>query len=230
MAHADGPAMTIELANKPLQGASLSKPLLALIAVCTLPLFVSPLLQYLAVAPFGSEGFLWLEIFVMLPLVAALAALVVSPFLLFFRGIRPFAVRSLIAAALFTLAVFVGLSLGGRIRMTAFRSLAERSTPLVEAIRSYEARYGTPPPDLAALVPEFIPSVPSTGMAAYPRYEYHTGEEASHYHGNPWVLVVFTPSGGINFDTFMYFPLQNYPKTGYGGWLERISDWAYVHE
>ncbi len=47
---------------------------------------------------------------------------------------------------------------------------------------------------------------------------------------NPWVLIVHTPSGGINFDQFMYFPLQNYPESGYGGWLARIRDWAYVHE
>lgn len=70
----------------------------------------------------------------------------------------------------------------------------------------------------------------STGMAAYPQYEYHTGARAAQYDGNPWVLVVFTPSGGINFDEFLYFPLQNYPRSGYGGSLEQLGDWAYVHE
>jgi hypothetical protein len=34
----------------------------------------------------------------------------------------------------------------------------------------------------------------------------------------------------MNWDMFLYFPKQNYPKAGYGGWLERIEDWAYVHE
>jgi hypothetical protein len=43
-------------------------------------------------------------------------------------------------------------------------------------------------------------------------------------------LVVFTPSGAINFDQFMYFPNRNYPEQGFGGWIERIGDWAYVHE
>ena len=67
-------------------------------------------------------------------------------------------------------------------------------------------------------------------MAAYPKFEFVAGQKALDYHENPWVLCVFTPSGGINFDQFMYFPKQNYPETGYGGWLERIGDWAYVHE
>lgn len=67
-------------------------------------------------------------------------------------------------------------------------------------------------------------------MRAYPKFEYVAGEKAKSYGDNPWVLYVFTPSGGINFDQFMYFPKQNYPKHGYGGWLERVGEWAYVHE
>ncbi|MBX3342660.1 MAG: hypothetical protein KF711_13800, partial [Nitrospira sp.] len=67
-------------------------------------------------------------------------------------------------------------------------------------------------------------------IMAYPDYHYYAGTNASRYDTNPWVVVVHTPSGGINFDQFMYFPLQNYPPRGYGGSLARIRDWAYVHE
>jgi hypothetical protein len=67
-------------------------------------------------------------------------------------------------------------------------------------------------------------------MMAYPEYEYITGKEAENQYGNPWVLMVFTPSGGINFDMMLYFPNQEYPPTGYGGGLERIDNWAYLHE
>jgi hypothetical protein len=207
-----------------------SKPLIRLIAGCCLPLILSPLLQYLAVASFGSTAFLWFEMFIILPFAVALLTLVNAPFLLLVPRLRSFAIRLLIAAAVFAAATVIGLRFGGAIRMAAFHSLAERSTPLVRAIRAYESRHGTPPPGLPALVPEFLPSIPITGMAAYPQYQYHVGQKAAHYDGNPWVLVVDTPSGGINFDTFMYFPRQNYPKTGYGGSLERISDWVYVHE
>jgi hypothetical protein len=69
----------------------LSRPLLRLIAVCSLPLILVPLLQYLAVAPFGSGKSLWFEMFIILPFLAAVLALVIAPFLLFVRRLRPFA-------------------------------------------------------------------------------------------------------------------------------------------
>jgi len=42
--------------------------------------------------------------------------------------------------------------------------------------------------------------------------------------------VIETPSGGFNWDIFIYFPSQNYPEYKYGGFLEKVEDWAYVHE
>ena len=112
--------------------------------------------------------------------------------------------------------------------MDAFAKLAVRSQPLIAAIRSYEQRHGRPPESLSKLVPEFIPAVPPTGMGAYPNYEYFT--PATDYDNNPWILRVFTPTVGINFDQFLYFPLTNYPPKGCGGVLRRIGDWAYVFE
>ena len=115
--------------------------------------------------------------------------------------------------------------------MDAFHSLAERSKPLVEAIFAYEKQQGEPPNELNDLVPDFLSSVPSTGMGGYPQYDYFVGAAAAEeYFDNPWVLEVFTPGPGINFDRFLYFPNQNYPETGYSGSLERIGEWAYVHE
>jgi hypothetical protein len=49
------------------------------------------------------------------------------------------------------------------------------------------------------------------------------------YEGNSWVLIVQT-GVGWNFDRLMYFPNQRYPEQGYGGRLERLNAWAYVHE
>lgn len=210
--------------------AFLSQPLSRLVAICLLPLALFPLLQYLAVARYGSVSFLWCELIMLLPFLAALLALVVAPFLFLIRRVRPFAIRLLVAAVVLVVSVFVGLRLGGSVRMAAFHGLAKRSAPLVQAIRSYEIRHGAPPPALADLVPEFLPSIPSTGMAAYPSYTYFVGERATRFNGNPWALFIFTPSGGINFDSFIYLPLQNYPKHGFGGSLETVSDWAYVHE
>lgn len=115
------------------------------------------------------------------------------------------------------------------IRHGAFINLAKRSQPLITAIKNYEIKHGGPPSKLEQLVPEFLSSIPHTGMGAYPDYEY-TGGCGAACHDNPWMIEVSTPSGGINFDRFFYFPKQNYPKEGYGGVLEKIEDWAYVHE
>ena len=200
-----------------------------LIALCALLVIAPPGLQSLALSQPGREA-LHVQALFGLCALAALVALVISPFVIPVPRLRTFALGSLAASAAVLLSLYLGSNLGSRVRMAAFQRLAERSASLVQAVRSYEVQHGTPPPDLAALVPKFLPAIPGTGLAAYPSYEYLAGEKAARFDGNPWVLVVSTPSGGINFDTFMYFPLQNYPETGYGGSLERVLDWAYVHE
>jgi hypothetical protein len=83
---------------------------------------------------------------------------------------------------------------------------------------------------LDALVPKHIAAIPGTGLRAYPRYNYVTGEQAKDYDDNPWALYVDTSSGIGNWDLFLYLPRQNYPRYGYGGGLERVGEWAYVHE
>jgi hypothetical protein len=123
-----------------------------------------------------------------------------------------------------------GMAAGQRLRSKAFRQLAERAGPLVAAIKAHELKMGYPPAALQDLVPAFLASVPVTGMGSYPTYEYFSGAEAKQHEGNPWVLVVPCGGPGFNFDQFLYFPLQNYPQRGYGGALERMADWAYVHE
>ena len=108
--------------------------------------------------------------------------------------------------------------------------LAERSMPLVRAIESYYQHHGRPPNALQDLVPAYIREVPSTGLGAYPQYRLLIGDQAAYFERNPWVLLVDTPSGGINFDVMAYFPRQNYPEVGLSGWWERVGQWAYLHE
>ena len=45
-----------------------------------------------------------------------------------------------------------------------------------------------------------------------------------------WELRVRCPSGFLNWDVFHYWPGARYPDSLYGGSVERIGDWAYVHE
>ena len=193
-----------------------------------IPVVCIPAAEWMALARYGSREFLWLWFALCFPALAAVPIFLASLVGLAFRRVR----RHSAALALCSVAYFVAFILSFRVadsvRMSAFHRLAERSKPLVTAVRAFEQKHGHAPESLQTLVPEFIPSVPSTGMGAYPEYLYSTA--STNYEGNPWVLTVFTPQGGINFDQFMYFPLTNYPKTGYGGWLERVGDWAYVHE
>jgi hypothetical protein len=204
--------------------------LIAPLVCASIPLLWLPFAEYAAVSSWGSDYFLHVSMVLILPLIAAFCIFVAGSIALLFRRARGIAFVCLLCAAAYCVAFLLANNIGYHIRMNGFKCLAERSKPLVRSIHGYEKKYGHPPETLQALVPEFISSIPSTGMAAYPEFEYVTGNLALDYNGNPWVLYIFTPSGGINFDQFMYFPLQNYPKTGYGGWLEMVGEWAYVHE
>ena len=44
------------------------------------------------------------------------------------------------------------------------------------------------------------------------------------------MLHALVSRGPFNWDLFLYFPNRRYPKSAYGGVLQRIGDWAYVHE
>jgi hypothetical protein len=187
--------------------------------------------QRQAIAPEGSEEGLWTSLSLLGPfLLLALLVCVGAIFFLPFRGTRRFAARAVSAgvAALAVLAVCGNI--GGRVRMRGFEQLAVRSAPLIEAIERFEREQGHPPTALASLVPQYLSGIPGTGMAAYPAYDYFSGERASDIYGDRWALSVFTPSGGINFDQFYFIPSRNYPESGLGGVIERVKDWAYVHE
>ncbi len=188
------------------------------------------LLDYQAVAPFGNRSILLFQFPYFIGILASALAVVVLPFALLRRSSRMLVLAWLVAAIAYLPLAVGGFILGSRIRSWGFDRLAERSDPLVSAIRAYTDANGHPPSVLGELVPAFLPRTPRTGIMAYPDYQYYAGTNAARFDGNPWVLVVHTPSGGINFDQFLYFPLQNYPSRGYGGSLARIRDWAYVHE
>lgn len=120
--------------------------------------------------------------------------------------------------------------MGSSFRTRDFAALAERMEPLVAAILAYEKQHGAPPPNLDALVPEFIPAIPPTGMSAYPTMKYLVGKDADHWFGNPWALHMDTSEGVLDWDYFYYLPLQNYPPTQPDGTPQRIGEWVYLHE
>ncbi len=46
----------------------------------------------------------------------------------------------------------------------------------------------------------------------------------------PWELRINCSTGFLNRDVFFYWPLQKYPPQIYGGAVESVADWAYVHD
>jgi len=195
------------------------------------PVVLMPLTQVLALSSWGSVGWLWL----VLPpcgTVALMAAAAIPTGLgmLVFRARRLQGLATLALAILALGAVVLGASVGERVRMAAFRRVAERSAPLVAAIHQYAVDHGAAPAKLAYLVPRHLPALPVTGLGAYPDYSYEVASKRVLRADNPWMISIPAPEGLLNWDEFIYLPRQNYPRMGFGGWLQRIGDWAYVHE
>ena len=142
---------------------------------------------------------------------------------------RKLAFCALLAVSAYVIIGLPLLKLGVEVRRHAFRDLADRGSVLAKAIEQYQRMQGTPPAALEDLLPVYISEIPSTRMPAYGPWEYEVGKPGE-WDGNPWVIYLYCSSGVLNWDMFLYFPLQNYPDEGYGGTLERLGDWAYVHE
>jgi hypothetical protein len=202
----------------------------AMASLCLNGSFV--LANWYAVSPigYGGVGILWLCTPALFLLLGAMVAAPAALLALSVKRVRRAALTAALASALYLALGIPCIRIVPGVRMLGFRRQAQRGNVLVRAVERYTERHGRPPPALGALAPEFLPSVPPTGMPAYPKWRYVVGEQARTWDDNPWVLYMDCSSGGINFDRFVYFPKQNYPEEGYGGQIERIQNWAYVHE
>lgn len=276
----------------------------------------------------GSWGIVLLAVAALVALIGG-AALLAMPL----KQLRQRAVRVASFSALFVLSSLAFLRASGEARDLAFLWLAERSSPIIAAIKQYEANHGRPPEALADLVPEHLPEAPSTNMRAYSSYEYEVfppeqprklywydlGSRDGHEMAGLWVYIDGEPDhailvvsvnqqgtvvgleadrlpevfeetkfererwkdrsgrmtmvrglvptldpigkpftevaaalgppdgerellnsnwelrvpcslGLLNWDVFFYWPSEKYPDYVYGGGVERIGRWAYVHE
>lgn len=125
---------------------------------------------------------------------------------------------------------FLTMHLRESLRMRAFYSLAERSTPLIEAIGQFERDTGDPPETLEHLVPGYLTRVPSTEMGAYPDWGFLVTKDTGSWGENSWVISMEASKGLLNWDRFLYFPEQDYLESDGGGVYERVGNWAYYHE
>ena len=194
------------------------------------PLWLFPLAWTLAFSPseiISTTG----HVLIFAEVLSMMALMVLFPtslVLLFIRSHRRDAIRCLLLLLVLAAALYGGLRLRIDIWKDHIAAVGDRGRPLIEAIRAYEQKNGRPPKSLDELVPDYVEAIPTTGIGAHPDFQYVVGQPDG-YEGNPWVLTV-TPPCAAGFDVFLYFPRQNYPDRGYSGALERIGDWAYVHE
>jgi hypothetical protein len=166
------------------------------------------------------------ELFILVPVLAGFVAVAALPFLVP-RRTRAQAIEALLIGVVIA-ALFVPAFVGSiRLRSFGFYLAARRAAPIVAAVERYVADRGGPPVNLGDLVPAYLPALPSR----LPDLRIIVGDKArEEFGGNDWVLFTIVSSGLINWDQFIYYPNQQYPRTGHGGWLERIDRWAYVHE
>ena len=186
-------------------------------------------INYYSVSGYGDWGVVsqelvgWLCLLGLLLMAVALAGMLLDK-------LRRAAFAMLLGAGLFVVLTLSALWVSDQVRYQGFERLASEATPLVEAIKSFEQAYGRPPEDLSDIKVAF-PEGHDIRGGTLPQFTYLSGYRAKErYHGNPWVLLLQTPTGPLRWDQFVYYPLQNYPPLGHGGWFEPIQEWAYVHE
>ena len=140
--------------------------------------------------------------------------------------------RDFFLIALILFFTIIGLMYSSRkaseFKYRAFLEMTLRAEPLINAIEKYRADNGDFPYNIEELIPFYIPERPYTGIPIYPNYQY---ESASSSEGEieEYELKVYC-SHGMSFDSFFYWPKKEYPQRIYGGEVQRIGDWAYVHE
>ena len=114
------------------------------------------------------------------------------------------------------------------------RHAADRGNQIVEAINRYQASEGKLPDTLKDLVPRELEWVPNTGMIGYRSFHYFGPVDEAVAKDEQRLFATYEIRVNLykflQFDSLVYWPEGNYPDFMYSGWVERIGDWAYVHE
>jgi hypothetical protein len=167
-----------------------------------------------------SRFLLFFEPFVVFPWIAAVLFVpVAAAHAVFNRDEKRWWRRGLGVALILIVSVPLGVVGGEAVRRARFAAAAERAAPVVAGIEEHRRRTGRDPESV---------DTPYTGMMAYPSFRYERAQEGDRF--GRYELSIDCPSGLINWDRFVYWPEGNYPGAMYGGGVERIGAWAYVHE
>lgn len=191
---------------------------LAVIAFITLPLAAAATFVIPVTAPVrGFEGLqsaaqlCWLWAFLGCP-VAAL--LVVIMLLVRSRWLLPGLVVLIGFAAGFLVSPLV-TQRAYRVRVRYLMQVPKHAAPVISALHAYQQTHGMYPRALGALVPEYLPEIPHTGLAAYPEFDYALDDE------NNFTLRVrvCVPA---KFDYLEYNSAQDYSAYGTPGRIEEV--------
>ncbi len=185
--------------------------------------------SYLAVSGYGDWAIPGQELVSWFCLLG-MVIMVVATFGLISSKSRCAAMAVLIGSGLMVVLSIASLKSADSIRMHGFERLSQETKPLISAISTYTEKYGQPPENLDVLDITY-PADHVIKGGELPEFAYIPGDRAlERYHGNPWVLILEAPTGPLRWDKFVYYPLQNYPSLGNGGWYESVGAWAYLHE
>ncbi len=113
-------------------------------------------------------------------------------------------------------------------RRAGLEGSVARLEVLPPALERFHREKGSYPAQLNELVPNYLPKIPETRMAAYPQLRYRRGDQKNRL--PRYELQVSTSAGFINFDALYYRPDANYEFLHRAGKIERIGAWAYLHE
>jgi hypothetical protein len=197
--------------------AMTSRPFASGFLLVAVPTLCMRALLLVGVGPWATTG---------IPILIALVALPAAMFASAFRALPLARVRA--TALSWTL---LGLAAGGviaelagvPIRMAAFSRAVARAQPILDGIREFERENGRPPARLELLVPRYLERLPSR----LPPLEIRITHR---YSPNRWILESSASTGFLNWDALLYLPHGNYDDFAWGGWIERLGPWGYLHE
>jgi hypothetical protein len=137
--------------------------------------------------------------------------------------------RPLVLGLFFVLFLIAGLLpgmiAGKYVQFGAFGLFSTRSADLIKAIADYERATGAPPRDLSTLIPDYLSSIPGTGMAiqAYYRYEAKAGPCGA---GNAWHLAGHLPEF-LSAYRLLYCPDHDYGQVDGSPERRMFGTWLY---
>lgn len=192
----------------------------------------SVLLQLLVGVPFVLCSY-WCvpaaEVLLLLTLLAGMTALIALVAGLVLVVFRPaYGARLFVWGGVGLVIMVAAFALARHARMSTLVACTERAQPLIAAIAAFERDRGAPPPDLEALVPDYLPTLPGTGLGACPRFDYSRDPAVGTTPAPAWQLQL-SCAELMDVDLFTYWPGQHYPERMFGRTVVRHGAWAFVH-